>query len=190
MCWKICLSVLRSKSFVIRVKVLCCEPSPPGYKCKDHEVFRSWFWMSVCFVQWTAQSFVIDTFYCDMKTCSPGNGISKLSNTLKKLCRLKLRELSADVFSRCLNNSPLAIHLELNLESYLSCYLLVFLWYPIMPSPQCSAVFQVFGAVNERGRIYCPPSFRRKKVKGKKCQYSLACQAFSHWNIWRNFHFS
>lgn len=105
--------------------------------------------------------------------------VSKLQY-IEKNCGLKLGGLTADVFLRCLKNSPLASHFQLNLESYISCYLLVFPWHPIMPSPQCSAMFQIHGAVNERGRIYCPPSFRRKKVKGKKCQCSLACQAFSH----------
>lgn len=74
----------------------------------------------------------------------------------KKMCEWKLRGLSKHLFHRCLNNSPLAIHFHLNLESYISCYLFVFSWHLIMQSPQCCATFQMYSAVNERGWIYCP----------------------------------
>lgn len=61
-CWKICFPSLRSQVLVIKMKVLDSEPWPQGYKWKGHEDFLLWFWMSVCFFQQAAQSFVIGTF--------------------------------------------------------------------------------------------------------------------------------
>lgn len=60
------------------------------------------------------------------------------------MCGQKLRGLSKYLFHRYLNNFPLAIHFHLNLESYFSCYLLVFPRYLIIQSPQCSAMFQIY----------------------------------------------
>lgn len=77
-------------------------------------------------------------------------GFSKYS-ILEKLYGLKLRGVSEDVFPRCTNNFSLAVHFHLNLESHISHYLLVFPWHLVMHSPQCSAMFQIYSAVNERG---------------------------------------
>lgn len=72
------------------------------------------------------------------------------SGILKNNCRLTLRGLSEDVLHRCPNNSPLVLHFYLNLESYISCNHLLFPWHLVMQSPQCSAMFQIYRAVNEK----------------------------------------
>lgn len=152
MCWKICFSVFRSKVFVRKLKVLDYEPWPRGYKCKDHEVFLSWFWMSACFVQWVTQSFWSAHFTEMQRHAISVTGIPKYS-ILKKLWA-EVRGASKDVFPRCTSNSSLAVHFHLNLESHRSRYHLVFPWHLVMHSPQCSAMFQIYSAVNESGWIH------------------------------------
>lgn len=71
----------------------------------------------------------------------------------EKMCGLETRGLSEDVQPRCLNNSLLAICFHLNWESYTSHYLFVFSWHLIKQSPQCSARFQIYSAVHERGSL-------------------------------------
>lgn len=61
----------------------------------------------------------------------------------------RVESTSEDVLPRCLNNSLLAIRFHL-IESYTSHYLLVFCWYIIKQSPQCSGRFQIYSAVHER----------------------------------------
>ena len=68
---------------------------------------------------------------------------------LKSNGELKLRGLPEDTFHGCLNNSASAIHFYLNLEAYISCNCWLFPWHRRMQSPQCSAMFQIYSAVNE-----------------------------------------
>lgn len=137
----ICFSILRSKVFVIRQKVLCYEPWLHGYKCKDHEVLLLWFWMSVCFVQWAAQYLWLSHLTVMQRYAVLVMGFSNVWT--------RVESTSEDVLPRCLNNSLLAIRFHL-IESYTSHYLLVFCWYIIKQSPQCSGRFQIYSAVHER----------------------------------------